>query len=132
MPALDWRLTLAALVLMPIVLAPNRYVGRATYRADKWTQEKLAEMSSYMREVLGIVGIQLVKARRHSRRGPRLYHPQVNALSTTGAMQSTFTTMGHSAWPATPRLVGQRNAKPVPVDQGRWVSVATPAPPQFW
>src|SRR5216683_3134632 len=51
MLALDWRLTLAALVLMPIVLLPTRYVGKATYRIRKQTQEKL-----------GISGILLVKA----------------------------------------------------------------------
>jgi ATP-binding cassette, subfamily B, bacterial len=62
MLALDWRLTLGALVLMPIVLVPSRYVGRATYRARKRTQDKLSEMSSYMQEVLGISGILLVKA----------------------------------------------------------------------
>ena len=62
MLALDWRLTLAALVLMPIVLVPTRYVGKATYRARKQTQEQLSQMSSYMQEVLGISGILLVKA----------------------------------------------------------------------
>ena len=59
---LDWRITLAALVMLPLVLIPGRYVGRATYRARKRTQEKLSEMSSYMQEVLGISGILLVKA----------------------------------------------------------------------
>jgi ATP-binding cassette subfamily B protein len=62
MLALDWRLTLAALVLMPVVLLPSRYVGKATYRIRKQTQEKLSQMSSYMQEVLGISGILLVKA----------------------------------------------------------------------
>jgi len=62
MLALDWRLTAAALVLMPIVLLPSRYVGKATYRARKKTQEQLSQMSSYMQEVLGISGILLVKA----------------------------------------------------------------------
>jgi ATP-binding cassette subfamily B protein len=62
MLALDWRLTLAAVVLMPIVLVPTRYVGQATYRARKETQEKLSQMSSYMQEVLGISGVLLVKA----------------------------------------------------------------------
>ncbi len=33
MVTLDWRLTLAALALMPLVLAPSRVVGRANYRA---------------------------------------------------------------------------------------------------
>ena len=56
------HLTLAALVLMPIVLLPNRYVGKATYRIRKQTQEKLSQMSSSMQEVLGISGILLVKA----------------------------------------------------------------------
>jgi ABC-type multidrug transport system fused ATPase/permease subunit len=46
MLALDWRLTVAALVLMPLVLIPSRYVGQVTYRARKRTQEKLAKMSS--------------------------------------------------------------------------------------
>jgi ATP-binding cassette, subfamily B, bacterial len=59
---LDWRLTLAALVLMPIVLVPSRFVGKATYRARKQTQEQLSQISSYMQEVLGISGILLVKA----------------------------------------------------------------------
>jgi hypothetical protein len=31
MLALDWRLTLAAVILMPIVLIPSRYVGKATF-----------------------------------------------------------------------------------------------------
>src|SRR3989442_418227 len=62
MVLLDWRLTLAALVLMPIVLVPTRFVGKATYRARKQTQEQLSQISSYMQEVLGISGILLVKA----------------------------------------------------------------------
>ena len=62
MVRLDWRLTLAALVLLPLVLVPSRAVGRANYRARQRVQEKLAEASSYMQEVLGISGILLVKA----------------------------------------------------------------------
>ncbi|MBJ7608857.1 MAG: ABC transporter ATP-binding protein [Candidatus Dormibacteraeota bacterium] len=59
---LDWRLTLGALALMPLVLIPARRVGRATYHARRRTQEKLAEMTAYMQEVLGVSGILLVKA----------------------------------------------------------------------
>jgi ATP-binding cassette, subfamily B, bacterial len=62
MVTLDWRLTLAAVALMPLVLVPSRYVGEATYRARKQTQEKLGEIGAYMQEVLGISGILLVKA----------------------------------------------------------------------
>lgn len=62
MVALDWRLTLAAVALLPLVLVPSRYAGRATYRARKQTQEKLGEVGAYMQEILGISGILLVKA----------------------------------------------------------------------
>ena len=72
--SLDWRLTLAALVLMPIVLVPSRFVGRANYRARKRVQEKLAEVSAYMQEVLGISGILLVKAFTKERAEERRFH----------------------------------------------------------
>jgi ATP-binding cassette subfamily B protein len=62
MVLLDWRLTLAALVLLPLVLVPSRFAGRATYRARKQTQEKLEAVSAYMQEILGISGMLLVKA----------------------------------------------------------------------
>jgi ATP-binding cassette, subfamily B, bacterial len=62
MLTLSWQLTLAALILMPLVLVPGRYLGRANYRARKRVQEKLSEASAYMQEVLGISGILLVKA----------------------------------------------------------------------
>ncbi len=62
MLSLSWQLTLAALALMPLVLVPGRYVGRANYLARRRVQEKLGEASAYMQEVLGISGILLVKA----------------------------------------------------------------------
>jgi len=62
MLSLSWQLTLAALALMPLVLLPSRYVGRANYLARRRVQEKLSEASAYMQEVLGISGILLVKA----------------------------------------------------------------------
>ncbi len=63
--SLDWRLTLGALgalLILPLFLYPSRRIGELTYRARKRTQEKLAEMSVYMQEVLGILGLLLVKA----------------------------------------------------------------------
>jgi len=60
--ALDWKLTIAALVVLPAFLLPTRRVGKATFQARKATQGKLAEMTAYMQETLGISGMQLVKA----------------------------------------------------------------------
>ncbi len=60
--ALDWKLTIAALLVLPAFLLPTRQVGKATFQARKATQGKLSEMTAYMQETLGISGMQLVKA----------------------------------------------------------------------
>jgi ATP-binding cassette subfamily B protein len=62
MVSLDWRLTVAAVIILPAFLYPSRRIGKLTFRARKRTQEKLAEMSVYMQEVLGVSGLLLVKA----------------------------------------------------------------------
>src|SRR5262249_19130294 len=59
---LDWRLTLVAMVALPLSVIPTRYIGRASYRARQRVQGKLSEMSVYLQEVLGISGMLLVKA----------------------------------------------------------------------
>ncbi len=62
MIAFDWRLTLVALVLLPLVAIPMRRAGRRVYAARSATQGKLAELTAYLQEVLGISGALLVKA----------------------------------------------------------------------
>ena len=62
MASLDWRLTIAAVVVVPLFAIPTRRVGQATFGARKDTQGKLSELTAYMQEVLGISGILLVKA----------------------------------------------------------------------
>src|SRR5579859_1962750 len=57
-----WQLTVVVLVLIPLISLPARKAGRATYRARNRTQSKLAEMTAYLQEILGISGIMLVKA----------------------------------------------------------------------
>jgi ATP-binding cassette subfamily B protein len=57
-----WQLTVFVLVLMPLISIPAHKAGKATYRARNRTQGKLAEMTAYMQETLGISGIMLVKA----------------------------------------------------------------------
>jgi ATP-binding cassette subfamily B protein len=60
--AFDWRLTLFALVLLPLVAIPMRRAGRRVYEARGATQRKLSELTAYLQEVLGISGALLVKA----------------------------------------------------------------------
>ena len=50
MLVLDWRLTLIAMVALPLSVVPSRYIGRASYRARQRVQRKLAEMSVYPRK----------------------------------------------------------------------------------
>ena len=57
-----WQLTLVVLILIPLVSLPARKAGRASYAARGRTQGKLAEMTAYLQEILGISGILLVKA----------------------------------------------------------------------
>lgn len=56
----SWQLTVQ--VLIPLVSLPARKARRASYRARTRTQGKLAEMTAYLQEILGISGILLVKA----------------------------------------------------------------------
>ena len=62
MLVLDWKLTLIAMVALPLSVIPSRYIGRASYRARQRVQSKLGEMNVYLQEVLGISGMLLVKA----------------------------------------------------------------------
>lgn len=63
----SWQLTVVVLVLIPLVSLPARRAGTATYQARTSTQTKLAEMTAYLQEILGIFGILLVKAFNRSR-----------------------------------------------------------------
>ncbi len=103
MLSLSWQLTLAALAILPIVLVPSRYVGRANYLARRRVQEKLGEASAYMLEVLGISGILLVKAfskeRAEKRRFDRLNH-DLRRLEIRQAMIQRWFEMLGSAFQA--------------------------------
>jgi ATP-binding cassette subfamily B protein len=58
----SWPLTLAVLVMIPLVGLPTRKAGQATYAARGRTQRQRGAMSAYLQEILGISGIMLVKA----------------------------------------------------------------------
>jgi ATP-binding cassette subfamily B protein len=58
----SWPLTLAVLVMIPLVGLPTRKAGHATYAARGRTQRQRGATSAYLQEILGISGIMLVKA----------------------------------------------------------------------
>ncbi len=65
---IDWRLTLVAVVLMPLLVMVQRRVGRVRAKIAAQTQASLSELTSITQESLSISGILLAKSfnRQHS------------------------------------------------------------------
>ncbi|MBA3823536.1 MAG: ABC transporter ATP-binding protein [Ktedonobacterales bacterium] len=61
MIAFNPLLALVAVIIVPAFAIPTRQVGKVRRRLSRATQEKLAEMGSFLEETLGISGILLVK-----------------------------------------------------------------------
>ncbi|MFX5793949.1 ABC transporter transmembrane domain-containing protein, partial [Acinetobacter baumannii] len=54
---IDWRLTLIAVVIMPILVLVQRRVGQVRARIAAQTQESLSELSAITQETLSVSGI---------------------------------------------------------------------------
>jgi ATP-binding cassette subfamily B protein len=61
MLALEWRLTLLALVVLPLFIIPAKRVGRRFQKLARQQMNTNAEMNSQMAERLNVAGAQLVK-----------------------------------------------------------------------
>ncbi len=59
---IDWRLTIIAVVMMPILIVVQRRVGQVRARIAGETQESLSELTSITQETLSVSGILLSKA----------------------------------------------------------------------
>ena len=59
--AMDWRLALLAVVLIPLFVLPVRRVGRIRRALTRMTQEKRSDLNSFINETLGISGYLLTK-----------------------------------------------------------------------
>ncbi len=59
--AMDWRLSLVGVLLIPAFVLPTRRVGKARWTIAKQTQERLAELNQIIQETLGLAGSLLVK-----------------------------------------------------------------------
>lgn len=61
MLALEWRLTLLALAVLPLFVLPARRIGRVLRRLRRESMEYNAEMNATMNETLNVSGALLVK-----------------------------------------------------------------------
>ncbi|WP_156876524.1 ABC transporter ATP-binding protein [Microbacterium luticocti] len=59
---IDWRLTIIAVVLMPILAVVQRRVGQVRARIASQTQESLSELTAITQETLSVSGILLSKS----------------------------------------------------------------------
>ncbi|MBS1837695.1 MAG: ABC transporter ATP-binding protein [Actinobacteria bacterium] len=61
MVALDWRITIVAILLLPLFLIPSKRVGRRLQEMTRDSMQLNAEMNAQMTERFGVAGALLVK-----------------------------------------------------------------------
>lgn len=59
---IDWRLTVVAVILMPILVLVQRRVGQIRARIAGQTQESLSELTAITQETLSVSGVLLAKS----------------------------------------------------------------------
>ena len=73
---LDWRLTIIAVCVMPILVLVQRRVGQVRARIAGQTQESLSELTSITQETLSVSGILLSKSFNRQRSESARYQAQ--------------------------------------------------------
>ena len=73
---LDWRLTLIAVVLMPLLVLVQRRVGQVRARIAGETQESLSELTAITQETLSVSGMLLSKSFNRQRAESQRYQAE--------------------------------------------------------
>lgn len=73
---IDWRLTIIAVVLMPMLVFVQRRVGQVRARIAGQTQESLSELTAITQETLSVSGILLSKAFNRQRTESERYQSE--------------------------------------------------------
>jgi ATP-binding cassette subfamily B protein len=82
MLVLDWKLSLLALAVVPLMILPLSPVGRRMYVVRKQTREKRDEIESLTQETLSISGITLIKSFvRENFEGKRFFKASTDLMS---------------------------------------------------
>jgi ATP-binding cassette subfamily B protein len=111
--ALDWRLAVLALLIVPVVVIPLRLASRKMYGTRMLVQEQLTDVTAYLQETLGLSGVMLVKAfarqelerERFARLNSDLRARQVRA-AMTARWFGMFLTILQAAGPMLLLLIG--------------------------
>lgn len=93
MISLSWQITVLSLLLLPVFLAPTRWVGRKLQKLTQESFELNAEMASTMTERFNVSGALLVKLYGNSRKEVALFRTRARKVADIGismAMLNTF------------------------------------------
>jgi ATP-binding cassette subfamily B protein len=93
---IDWRLTLIAVVLMPILVLVQRRVGQIRARIAAETQQSLSELTAITQETLSVSGILLSKSFNRQRTESARY-AQENANQISLQVRQTMSGQGFFA-----------------------------------
>ena len=93
MISLSWQITLLSLALLPVFLAPTRFVGRKLQQYTQQSFELNADMSSTMTERFNVSGALLVKLYGNPKREASIFRTRARKVADIGinmAMLNTF------------------------------------------
>ena len=87
---LEWRLTLLALVILPLFIGISRRVGRMLRTVRRQQLEHNAEMNALMQETLGVSGALLVKLFGRMKDEDRRFGERAGSVRDLGVRQATI------------------------------------------
>ena len=90
MMLLEWRLTLLALVILPLFIVVSRRVGRMLRRVRREQLEENAEMNALMQETLGVSGALLVKLFGRADYEDERFRSRARRVGDLGIRQATI------------------------------------------
>ncbi len=91
MAALDWRLTILSVLLLPLFLAPARRVGRKLAEISRQGMDLNASMNNQMTERFGVSGALLVKTYGRYDEERDLFASRAAAVRDVGVRSATYT-----------------------------------------
>ena len=87
---LSWKITLAALILVPLFLIPARFVGQRIGSLTKEGYNLNSEMNMVMQERFQVGGAMLVKLLGPPRRGGHRFEAKAGRVRDIGISQATY------------------------------------------
>lgn len=86
MLVLSWQITLISLILLPLFLAPTKWVGRKLQKLTKESFNLNAEMSSLMTERFNVSGALLVKLYGHESNEAKSFKERASKVAQIGIL----------------------------------------------